>query len=36
MSIEGEREELEAYCAFTIIYRIGMDDSVQKGPLKKV
>ena len=30
---EGRREE--TYSAFTIIYRIGMDDAVQKGSLEK-
>jgi hypothetical protein len=35
MSIKGESRKEEAYSAFTIIDRIGMDDGVQKGSLKK-
>ena len=34
MTIEVEREELQAYSALTIIDRIGMDGGVQKSSLK--
>jgi hypothetical protein len=36
MSIERETRREKAYSAFTIIDRIGMDNGVQKGSLKKV
>jgi hypothetical protein len=36
MSIEGETRNEEAYSAFTIIDRIGINDGVQKGSLKMI